>query len=84
MIDLVFNKKRADDRKDWLNEYDRKSYLNTSKNLVSFSEFINKELKHYSKYDCDRNIAAIMDGLKTSQRKILFAAFKRNLTNLTI
>ena len=80
MIDLVFNKKRADDRKDWLNEYDRKSYLNTSKNLVSFSEFINKELKHYSKYDCDRNIAAIMDGLKTSQRKILFAAFKRNLT----
>ena len=79
MIDLVFNKKRADDRKDWLNEYDRKSYLNTSENVVSFSEFINKELKHFSKYDCERNIPAMMDGFKRSQRKIIFAAFKRKL-----
>ena len=35
---------------------------------------------HFSKYDCDRSIPNLMDGLKTSQRKILFSAFKRNLT----
>ena len=37
-------------------------------------------MKHFSKYDCDRSIPNIMDGLKTSQRKILFAAFKKYLT----
>ena len=29
---MVFNKKRANDRKEWLSKYDRESYLNTSKN----------------------------------------------------
>jgi len=79
-IDMVFNKKRSDDRKDWLEEYDRNSYLDTSKSSVSYDDFINQELIHFSKYDCDRSIPNLMDGQKTSQRKILFAAFKKNLT----
>lgn len=78
-IDMVFNKKRADDRKDWLKMYDRKAFLNTSKKTVSYEEFINRELIHFSKYDCDRSIPNLMDGFKISQRKIMFAAFKRNL-----
>ena len=78
-IDLVFNKKRADDRKDWLKLYNRNSYLDTNKKNVSYEEFINREFIHFSKYDCDRSIPNLMDGLKTSQRKIVFAAFKRNL-----
>ena len=79
-IDMVFNKKRADDRKDWLKYYDREAYLDTSKINVSYEEFINKELIHFSKYDCDRSIPNLMDGLKISLRKILFASFKKNLT----
>jgi DNA topoisomerase-2 len=79
-IDMVFNKKRADDRKDWLKYYDREAYLDTSKKTVSYEEFINRELIHFSKYDCDRSIPNLMDGLKISLRKILFAAFKMNLT----
>jgi DNA topoisomerase-2 len=79
-IDMVFNKKRADDRKDWLKLYDRKSYLDTSKTNVSYEEFINREFIHFSKYDCDRSIPNLMDGLKISLRKILFSAFKKNLT----
>lgn len=79
-IDMVFNKKRADDRKDWLKYYDRDAYLDTSKKHVSYEEFINRELIHFSKYDCDRSIPNLMDGLKISQRKIVFAAFKRKLT----
>lgn len=78
-IDKLFNKKRADDRKEWLKDYDRKNYLNTSTELISYKEFIDKELIHFSKYDCDRNIPNMVDGLKTSQRKILYCAFKRNL-----
>ena len=79
-IDMVFNKKRADDRKDWLKVYDRNAYLDTSKQTIPYEEFINRELIHFSKYDCDRSIPNLMDGLKISQRKIMFAAFKRNLT----
>jgi DNA topoisomerase II len=79
-MDMIFNKKRADDRKEWLRDYDRQSFLNTSHALVSYKEFIDKEFKHFSKYDCDRSIPNIMDGLKISQRKILYSAFKKNLT----
>ena len=79
-IDMVFNKKRADDRKDWLEDYDRESYLDTSHTMVRYEDFINKELIHFSKYDCDRSIPNLMDGQKTSQRKILYSAFKKNLT----
>jgi len=81
IIDMVFNKKRADDRKEWLEKYDRKSYLNTSDSKVSYEEFINKELIHFSKYDCDRSIPNLMDGLKISLRKILYSAFKKNLVS---
>jgi DNA topoisomerase-2 len=77
-IDMVFNKKRADDRKNWLKIYDREAFLDTSKKNVSYEEFVNRELIHFSKYDCDRSIPNLMDGLKISQRKIVFAGFKMN------
>ena len=80
-IDMVFNKKRADDRKSWLENYSRESFLNTNNKMVSYEDFINKELIHFSKYDCDRSIPNLMDGLKISLRKILFAAFKKNLSS---
>jgi DNA topoisomerase-2 len=80
-IDLVFNKKRSDDRKDWLKQYERDCFIDTNKDLVSYEDFIDKEFIHFSKYDCDRSIPNLMDGLKISLRKILFSAFKRKLTN---
>ena len=82
IIDMVFNDKRANDRKEWLkNVYNRKNYLNTNTERITYKEFINKELIHFSKYDCDRSIPNMVDGLKISQRKILFCGFKRNLVN---
>jgi len=79
-IDMIFNKKRAENRKEWLSSYDRTSCLDTSKETVSFTEFIHKEFKHFSNADNDRSIPSLVDGLKESQRKVLFGAFKRNLT----
>ena len=79
-IDMVFNRKRAEDRKKWLHDYSRDNYMDTNKQTVSYEEFFDRELVHFSKYDCDRNIPNLMDGLKTSLRKILYVAFKRNLT----
>jgi DNA topoisomerase-2 len=78
-IDMVFNKKRADDRKTWLATYSRDRYLDTLQPSVTYQKFINDEMIHFSKYDCDRSIPNLMDGLKISLRKILFSAFKKNL-----
>jgi len=80
-IDMVFNKKRSNDRKEWLSSYDRELYLDTNHKEVTYEQFIGQEMIHFSKYDCDRSIPNLMDGLKTSLRKILFTAFKRKLTN---
>jgi DNA topoisomerase-2 len=80
-IDMVFNKKRSNDRKAWLEAYDRELYLDTNKSEVTYQDFIGREMIHFSKYDCDRSIPNLVDGLKTSLRKILFTAFKRKLTN---
>ena len=81
VIDMVFNKKRSEERKDWLSGYDKDSYLDTNNTCVSYTDFINKELIHFSKYDCERSIPNLMDGLKISLRKILYSAFKKNLTS---
>ena len=78
-IDKAFNKKKADDRKDWLGNYDKSSTLNTNFDEIRYDDFVDRELIHFSKYDCERSIASVVDGLKTSLRKIMFAAFKRRL-----
>ncbi len=80
-IDKIFNKKRPDDRKTWLEQYDKTAYLNTSREQVMYEEFIDKEMIHFSTYDCARSIPNMVDGLKISLRKILFASFKRKLTS---
>ena len=81
IVDMVFNKKRTEERKEWLTNYDRNSYLDTNDNKVSYTDFVNKELIHFSKYDCERSIPNMMDGLKISLRKILYSAFKKNLSS---
>jgi DNA topoisomerase II len=80
-IDMVFNKKRASDRKLWLEGYDRDRFLDTNRDIISYEEFIHDEMIHFSKYDCERSIPNIMDGFKTSQRKVAYTAFKRKLTS---
>jgi DNA topoisomerase-2 len=77
-IDLAFNKKRADDRKVWLQGYDKAAQIPAGLKLP-YPDFINKDLIHFSNYNLERAIPSVMDGLKVSQRKILYAAFKRDL-----
>jgi DNA gyrase/topoisomerase IV subunit B len=79
VIDLAFNKKRADDRKDWLANYDKDNVLDYANMNVDFKTFIDKDLIHFSNRDLQRSINHLCDGLKESTRKILFACFKRKL-----
>lgn len=78
-IHLAFNKKKADDRKMWLSNYDATRQLDVAERRVPFERFIHDELIHFSNADNIRSLPSLMDGLKPSQRKILFACLKRNL-----
>jgi DNA topoisomerase-2 len=81
-IELAFNKSMADQRKEWLKSYSRSEIILAGPGeKVSYEDFVNKDLIHFSNYNLERSIPSIMDGLKTSQRKILFSCFKRNLRN---
>jgi len=80
-IDKIFNKDRADDRKTWLENYDKDAFLDTKSQTVQYEQFMDKEMIHFSTYDCERSIPNAVDGLKISLRKILFSAFKRKLTS---
>jgi DNA topoisomerase-2 len=79
-VELAFNKSMADNRKIWLRTHDRSDVLNCRPGeAVILEDFVNKDLIHFSNYNLERSIPNVMDGLKTSQRKIMFSAFKRNL-----
>ena len=81
VVDMVFNKKRAEDRKGWLENYDKNAFLDTNRKNVSYENFFHQEMVHFSVYDNERSIPNLVDGLKTSLRKILYCAFKRRLTS---
>lgn len=79
-IELAFDKKKADDRKTWLQNYNYNILHDQSDKDISFSDLINKELIHYSMYDVFRSIPSICDGFKPSQRKVIFTMFKKKYT----
>ena len=79
VIDLAFNKKRADDRKLWLQSYNKDRVLDYSKKFINYKSFVDDDLIHFSNRDLQRSINHICDGLKESTRKILYACFKRRL-----
>jgi DNA topoisomerase-2 len=77
-IDMAFRKSRADDRKAWLDAFDPNAYIATATS-VTYDDFIDRELIHFSHGDNIRSIPSVVDGLKPSLRKVLYSAFKRGL-----
>jgi DNA topoisomerase II len=71
-IILAFSKKQADNRKKWLSNYDRDEILDIKNSTITISDFIHKELKHFSNEDNIRSIPHLLDGFKPSHRKILY------------
>lgn len=79
LIDLAFSKKKADDRKDWLQAFQPGTHLDPNLEIIPISDFINKELILFSMADNVRSIPSVLDGFKPGQRKVLFGVNKRNL-----
>ena len=79
-LELAFDKTQADARKQWITSTLRNTQaIDYLKKEVSISELVNKELVLFSIQDNIRSIPSLVDGLKPSQRKVLFSCFKRNL-----
>ena len=79
-IDKAFNKKKTDQRKQWLSHFNENEIVDHNIKSLRYKDFINKELIHFSIYDNMRSIPSAVDGLKPGQRKILFSCFKKKLT----
>ena len=84
-IILAFDKKKADDRKTWLLESTAKDpkelevpYGNVKQ--LNITDFVHKDLVNFSLADLKRSIAHVCDGLKPSQRKVMYSCFQKNLT----
>jgi len=75
---LAFSKKQADNRKKWLADYDRSKILDITQKNLTISDFIHKELIHFSNDDNNRSIPHVLDGLKPSQRKVLYACLSKS------
>ena len=85
-IILAFDKTKSDLRKTWLLESTEKKaselevpYGNVER--LNISDFIHKDLVNFSLADLKMSIAHVSDGLKPSQRKVLYACFAKNLTS---
>lgn len=81
-LELAFAKTGSDSRKKWILENIKKpSTLDYTEKEVQVKDLINKELVLFSIEDNIRSIPNFVDGLKPSQRKILYACIKKNLTS---
>jgi DNA topoisomerase-2 len=70
---MAFSKKRIEDRKQWLCEFQKGSFMDFSKGNVTYTEFVDKELILFSRDDNLRSIPSMVDGLKPGQRKVATA-----------
>lgn len=79
LIDMCFRKTRVSDRKEWINSYVPGTHMDFSQQEMTYKDFVDKEYIVMAVQSNLRGIPHVMDGLKPSQRKILFACLKRKL-----
>lgn len=80
---LAFSKSLADDRKSWLT-----GHMASPPPVIpyghvkdlSVTDFVHRDLANFSTEDIKRSIPHVCDGLKPSQRKVIYACLKKNLT----
>lgn len=66
-------------RKGWLGGYIKDNTLDYTAKTVTIKEFVDQDLIHFSNSDNIRSLPQVIDGLKPSQRKVIFSCLKRNL-----
>jgi DNA topoisomerase-2 len=82
-MSLAFAKAQADDRKGWLTKHMADPPPGIPYGHVKalpVTDFVHQDLANFSAEDIKRSIPHVADGLKPSQRKVIFACLKRGLT----
>ena len=78
-VELAFagvTKKYTDRRKEWIATADDANYLEREVGKpIEFVDFVDRDLVFASKDACIRSIPSVIDGMKPSQRKVLFTFF---------
>lgn len=65
----------ADLRKIWITNVDDSSYLPRDSDEITFDDFCDIDLALASYDTCERSIPSVVDGLKPSQRKVIYTFF---------
>ena len=80
---LAFAKAQADDRKGWLTNHMAAPPVGIPYGHIKalpVTDFVHRDLANFSAEDIKRSIPHVVDGLKPSQRKVIYACLKKNLT----
>lgn len=79
-LDMAFSSDKVPKRKIWLSNCKEEEIIDYNEREMPICDFINKSYIHCANFDNVRSIPSMMDGLKPSQRKVIFTCFKRNQT----
>ncbi|XP_020170289.3 DNA topoisomerase 2 isoform X2 [Aegilops tauschii subsp. strangulata] len=79
-IKLAFDRKSAALRKEWMKiGFEFQYHMDYTQECISYSDFINNEMRLYSIANLERSTPSVMDGFKPVQRKIMHSCLKRTL-----
>ena len=81
-MQLAFDAKLANARKEWILANVAAPPVPDYTKDMSIHAFVHTDLVNFSIYSVERALPSVLDGLKTSQRKILYTVLKRNYTSL--
>ena len=84
LMEYIFSKDHTSYRKEWLKTYDPEQLTiadvkDYELEPLTVPTFLNEEMIQFSIDDCRRSIPHLLDGFKESHRKVMYAAFKRNI-----
>lgn len=65
-LNMAFNKKLADRRKEWLRGADPGVYLDNKQMSINIGDFVDRELVLYELENVQRSIPSMIDGFKPS------------------
>lgn len=81
-MQLAFDAKQANARKEWILANVAAPPVPDYTKDMTVGAFVNTDLVNYSIYSVERALPSVLDGFKTSQRKIMYTVLKRGYTSL--
>lgn len=77
LVNHVFNPKDSNWRKEWLLKPMEGNRMDYNDGTMNISRFLHTEMHDFSSYNIKRAIPSAIDGLKVSQRKLVYGCFKK-------